>query len=136
MTDAEAERLIARGRRALERRDGDAILGMMSPEARILGRNMDDLRQILPQSIAEVRGSLTVATRNLRTKQTGVTAEMTFDIDIGQSTKGMSATYFMNHHFTVKLEKRRSTHLLGLYRTEDWLVTEIISDPKIEMPML
>jgi len=135
MTAEEAAHYIARGKAAVERGDADAIMEMISPEARILGRNTEDMRKILGTALSQIRGHLSVKTRNLRFKQSRSTAELTFDLDLVQDMSGVSATYFLNHHFTVKLEKTPATHILGLYRTEEWLIIEIISDPKIETPM-
>ncbi len=136
MTAEEAARFIARGKVAVEQGDTDAIMNMMSPQARILGRNTDDMRTILGSALSQIRGHLNVKTRNLHFKQSRSTAELTFDLDLVQDTKGVSATYFLDHHFTVKLERTTSTHLLGLYHNEDWLIIELTSDPPIEMPML
>jgi hypothetical protein len=136
MSAAEAARFIARGKAAVERGDTDAIMDMMSPQAQILGRNTEDMRKILGIALSQIHGHLNVKTRNLHFKQSRSTAELTFDVDIDQDTSGVSATYFLDHHFTVKLERTISAHLLGLYRTEDWLIIELNSSPPIDTPVL
>jgi hypothetical protein len=136
MTQAEAIRFIERGKAALERRDVNAIMNVMSPQARILGMNTDDMRQIITGAVGQVHGHLTPVTKNVAARQTANTAEISFDMDLNQKTPEMDAVYFMNYHFTVRLEKAWSSHLLGLYRTEDWLITSLESNPHIEAPVL
>lgn len=133
MDRAGAEKLIADGRAAMERRDVDSIMALMSPKAMVFGQDVDGLRKLLQGAVNQVHGKLIFDSRNVQIQQMGDTAELTFDIDLKQNSNEMSAVYFKNHHFTVRLERITTSRLFGLYKTSEWLVTNIESEPPIEI---
>src|SRR5579862_9659816 len=66
MTPTLATAILERGKAALERRDTEAILNLMAPNATILGVSPAQMRTILNRAMEELSpGHLTVAWRNL-----------------------------------------------------------------------
>ena len=134
MTDAEASRIIARGNRSLERKDVRAIVDMMSPDAKILNRSLPEVEEFIRTAVGQVNGHLSVAPRNIHAHPAGAQADFTFDMDVGQKSQKLDAVYFPNIHVTVQLEKRRTTHWLGLVSKEEWKITQVDTVPVIDTP--
>src|SRR5437870_2427828 len=87
MTNAVAEKIIEQGRRGLKNGDTRAIMDLMAPDARLLGKPLDEIRPALNTAISEVgAGGLTIKYGNLGVQQNGSRATVTFNMDVGQQT--------------------------------------------------
>jgi hypothetical protein len=134
MTKAEASRIIDTGRQALERKDSGEIMDLMSPNARIVNRSLGDVQGFIETALRQVKGKLSIVARNIQAHQTGIQADITFDMDVIQKTSKLDAVYFPNLHVTVQLEKRKSDRWLGLFSTEQWKIIQVDTIPVIETP--
>jgi hypothetical protein len=132
MTNEEASRLIASGKQALERKDVGRIIGMMAPNAKIVNRSLSEIEGMIETAMRQVKGNLSVVSRNVQTHQTGSQADITFDMDVIQKSSKLDAVYYPNLHVTVQLETRRIDRWLGLFSTEEWKIVQVDTIPVIE----
>jgi len=136
LTPAEVTRIIERGQRALDQHDSDAIMDLMTPDAHILGRRIDDLKPSLDIALQEIHGRLTITTRRIAVTPDRSAATVTFKLDIGQQTDKMNAVYYPNLGVTLRLIKVREARWLGLASTETWKVSEMATNPVIDLQPL
>jgi hypothetical protein len=124
--------LVDEGKRALERRDPDAIMELMTPEARVLGRRLEPMRAIIRRAFDELQTPLTVKTGKVALKSEGGEHTATFAMEIGQQTSGMTAVYYPGLRVHLHLQKVRTPHWLGLFTVEEWRISQFDCEPPIE----
>lgn len=134
MTNTEAARIIDKGRRALERKDVGEIMGMMAPDAKIVGRSLSEVEGFMDTAMRQVNGHLSVVSRHIEAHQNGNQANIALDMDVIQKTSRMDAVYYPNLHVTVSLERRKADRWLGLIPAEEWKITQVDTAPVIETP--
>jgi hypothetical protein len=129
MDRATAEAFLSRGRSMLASGDADGIMGLFAPDSRVLGTTPDKLRPEVISAIRDMNGrQLRAVTRNLQVKQEADSAFLTFDLDLDEKQKGVNIHYFTSH-VNLTLRKTVTVHMLGLYRTTDWTISQLDADP-------
>lgn len=127
MTPALAESIMRRGAEAVKRKDVNALMNLMTPNAVILERKADDIRRVIEESLSDVPGELDVKVSNVSVTQDKQTVIATCDADIGQTTPKMDVSYF-RVGLTVRFEPHGATHWFGLYSTKAWKIASVASD--------
>lgn len=127
MTPALAESIMWRGAEAVKRKDVNALMNLMAPNAIILERKADDIRRVIEESLGDVPGELHVKVSNVSVTQDKQTVIATCDAEIGQTTPEMDASYF-RVGLTVRFEPQHATHWFGLYSTKTWKIASVVSD--------
>lgn len=126
--------ILDQGRTALERHDVDGILRLFTPDAVIMDRSQDQLRQVLAGAMQELGPAvLTVKTSKLEVAPAGNSAVASFDIDVNEHPSGAEIHYY-HAHFRATLEKVRQVRWLGLFTTEQWKISRLDSDTSLDMP--
>lgn len=135
MSQRVVESILERGRSAVERHDVGEIMDLMSPNARIMGMNPDQLRIMLNRSMKELGpGSLLISWKNLVVRPLHDSAEASLDLSIGQKTNSADIQYY-DTHVDLQLEKVQTSHWFGLFHSEDWKILTATSDRAMEAPV-
>ena len=132
MSLAEAARIVETGRKAVERGDLNGFFALFADNAMILGRTRADAREEIAKSISELRGNFSLSIRNLEVRPEGRSAQLTFTMDIGQKDDRMDVVYYPDVRMRARVEKLRVKRWWGLFESEQWLVTDLESDPPIQ----
>jgi hypothetical protein len=135
MTLPALERLLARGRAALERGDSGTVAALFTRDARIQDRTPAQLREALEQTVRELKGrSLTIHWSNLALKSVRDKAEAAFDFELAQHTARADITYLRGRmHLT--LMKERDARWLGLFHEEHWRIKQLTATPGLDIPV-
>jgi hypothetical protein len=127
MTPALAESIMRRGVEAVKRKDVSTLMSLMSPNATILERRAGELRRVIEESLNDVPGELDIKVSNISVTQKKQKAIATCNMEVGQTTPQMEASYF-RASLRVHFEPYHTTHWLGLYTSKSWKIASVESD--------
>lgn len=124
--------LIEKGKQALDRGDVDGIMQLMTPDARVIGRRPESIRNLIRKALNEVQTPLQAKTGRITLKSEGGEHIATFDLEIGQETGEMKAVYFPSLRVRLHLQRVRTPQWLGLYTVEEWRIAQFDCEPTID----
>jgi hypothetical protein len=124
MTQQDAEKMLNDLGDAFQRESSSAVLSFASPDAKVAGRDLENIRSLLNQAFHAMKNPK-VEWENVAFSHEGaevhVTAKVTVK-DLGEGSAG-AVPYTANMGF--KLERRAEPHLFGLVQVYSWKIVDV-----------
>jgi hypothetical protein len=124
LTQQDAEKMLRDLGDAFQRESSSAVLSFASPDAKVAGRDLENIRTLLNQAFHAMKDPK-VEWENVALNREGpevhVTAKVTVK-DLGDGSAG-SVPYSSNMGF--KLERRAEPHLFGLVQVYTWKIVDV-----------
>ena len=101
----------------------DRVLGFAAPDAKIAGRDLDNIRKLLQAAFREMKQPK-VDWSDVKFDKTGSQAHITAHVTVRDSDGGNpNAHYAANVGFVV--EQRTEKHLMGLMSVDKWKIVSV-----------
>jgi len=124
MTQEDAVKMLNDLGDAFQRESSSAVLSFASPDAKVAGRDLDNIRALLNQAFRAMKNPK-VEWENVAFTHEGAEVHITAKVtvkDLGEGSAG-SVPYSANMGF--KLERRAEPHLFGLVQVYTWKIVDV-----------
>lgn len=135
LTGAVVQKLIDEGKDAVNRRDAQGVMNLMAPDAKVIGRPLDRVGQLISQAFKQMDGPLGIRTSKPELRMENGVQTASFELDIGEENDKMTAVYFPALRARVRFARVHVSHWLGLYSTEEWRISVFDCDPPFDLSL-
>lgn len=134
MSEEAARQFVNRGVQRFNAGDMNGLLAFFSPDARVLGQPMYNLRKALTRAAHEMGSARLRATAaHVRAVDAGTHWIVSMDLTVDEQRSDADILYFRSK-VTAELRKSRTSSLFGLRETEAWKIAKVQADPEIHLP--